>query len=483
VGTHSAVPVAPSFDARARRWTLAACILGSAIVFIDSTVVNVALPALQEDLDASLAGQQWVVEAYLLTLSSLVLIGGSLGDVLGRRRVFILGVAGFGVTSVLCAVAPTVETLVAARALQGIAGALLVPSSLAILTEVFRDPVERGAAVGTWTAWTSGAVALGPPVGGLAVDHISWRAIFAMNAPVVAAALWLAIRHVPALAAPSGTSQRLDVPGAVLCAGGLGGVVLGMIEQPVQGWGSPLVAGPLVAGVLLFGAFLGWQRRTATPMLPLALFGERTFSVANLTTVTVYAGLGAALFFLGLFLQQVADYDATQAGLAGVPITLMLIAFSRRWGALAERYGPRSLMSAGPLVMAIGMALFARVDAGAPYVEQVLPAVVVFGLGLSMTVAPLTATVLSAVDERHAGVASGVNNAIARVAGLLAIAVVGAVVAGRLGAATFADATPSAAESAFHAGAWVCAGLALAGGLTSWAGLRPGVSRRAPEAP
>uniref|UniRef100_UPI0035649C88 MFS transporter n=1 Tax=Paraconexibacter sp. TaxID=2949640 RepID=UPI0035649C88 len=385
-----------------------------------------------------------------------------------------LGVAGFGATSVLCALAPNVELLVAARGLQGVAGALLVPSSLAILTEVYRDPVQRGAAIGTWTAATSAAIAVGPPVGGVLIDQLSWRAIFAMNVPIVAAALVIALRHVPALEPAPGHSRRVDLPGALLCAGGLGGVVLGTIEQPEHGWGSPLVALPLAAGVALLAAFVVWERRAREPMLPLGLFGERTFSVANAATVSVYAGLGGAMFFLTLFLQQVGGYSATEGGLAGVPVTLMLIALSRRWGALAERIGPRVLMTAGPAVMAIGLSLFTLIDADAAYASQVLPGIALFGLGLSMTVAPLTTTVLSAVDDRHAGVASGVNNAMARVAGLLAIAGVGAVVAGRLGAPTFAAAATDDAVAAFHAGTWVCVALLVVGAITSFVGLRGG---------
>lgn len=451
--------------------TLAATILGSAIVFVDSTVVNVALPALQEDLGASLAGQQWVVEAYLLTLSALILLGGSLGDLYGRRRVFRAGVAGFGVTSALCAIAPTTETLVAARGLQGVAGALLVPSSLAIITETFRDPVARGAAIGSWTAWTSAAIAFGPPLGGLLVDAVSWRLVFAINVPVVVVTLWLAARHVPALGPDPDCPRRVDVPGALLGAGGLGGIVFALIQQPVRGTADAAVAGPFLVGAVLLVAFVLWERRASDPMLPPGLFASRDFTVANATTLAVYAGLGAAGFFITLFLQQVAGYSATGSGLALVPVTLMLIALSRRWGALAERIGPRLLMSCGPLLMAAGFALFTRVDADADYLATVLPAALLYGLGLSMTVAPLTATALGAVDERRAGIASGVNNAVARVAGLLAIAGIGAIVATRLGGATFADAAPGEAVDAFHAGMWACAALVAAGGLTSLVGL------------
>jgi EmrB/QacA subfamily drug resistance transporter len=466
-----------SADAQTKRWTLVACILGSAIVFVDGTVVNVALPALQEDLDASLAGQQWIVEAYLLTLSALVLTGGSLGDLFGRRRIFQLGIAGFGVTSTLCAVAPSVELLIVARALQGAAGALLVPSTLALLTEVYREPHERGAAIGSWTAWTSGAIAFGPPLGGLLVDAVSWRLVFAVNAPFVMVTLWLIHRHVPPRAAPPG-DHHVDLVGSALAALGLGGLVLGMIEQPSHGWGDPLVVVPLVVGTALLLAFVRFEQRARRPMLPLSMFANRRFSAANAATVSVYAGLGAFTFFISLFLQQVGGYDATEGGLALLPLSVLMVSLSRRFGALAERVGSRTLMTAGPLVMATGTLLLVRMDASADYLTQVLPGVVVFGLGLSMTVAPLTATVLEAVDDDNAGIASGINNALARVAGLLAIAVVGAAVAGRLGAASFAEAATDDAVAAFHTGILVSGALLALGALTAFVGLRPDAATR-----
>jgi EmrB/QacA subfamily drug resistance transporter len=421
------VPREPSL-----RLTLAATILGSAIVFVDGTVVNVALPALRDDLGASLAGQQWVVEAYLLTLGSLILVGGSLGDQLGRRKVFAVGVAAFGVTSLLCAVAPSTTLLIIARALQGVAGALLVPSSLAIITATFPHE-QRAAAIGSWTAWTSAAIAVGPVLGGALVDAGSWRIVFAINVPLVLATLYLIHRAVPQL--PGRDDEHIDYPGALLCALGLGGPVYALIEQQSRGWSDPLVLVPLVGGVLLFGLFLQRERHCPNPMVPLDLFRTRNFAVGNLATLLVYGGLGAATFFVALYLQQIGDYSATEAGLALVPITVLLVVLSRRFGALSERVGPRLLMGLGPLVMAVGFALYMRVDSSADYVSQVLPPTLVFGLGLAMTVAPLTATVLDAADEQHAGVASGVNNAIARVAGLLAIAVVGAVVAAQYGSA------------------------------------------------
>jgi EmrB/QacA subfamily drug resistance transporter len=411
---------------RTKRLTLAATILGSAIVFVDGTVVNVALPALRADLGASLAGQQWIVEAYLLMLGSLILVGGSLGDVLGRRKVFAIGVAGFGVTSLMCAVAPSTGVLIAARTLQGVAGALLVPSSLAIITACF-DETERPAAIGSWTAWTSGAIAVGPPLGGVLVDAISWRLVFAINVPLVLATLYLIARAVPPMEGRS--DEHVDIPGAVLCTLGLGGPVYALIEQQAKGWGDPTVLIPLVGGLTLFGLFLNRERTHPDPMVPLHLFRKRNFAVGNAATLLIYAGLGSATFFIALFLQQIGGYKATAAGLALLPITVMLVVLSRRFGALAARIGPRALMGFGPLVAAVGLALYMRLDADPSYISEVLPATLVFGLGLAMTVAPLTSTVLGAADQEHAGVASGVNNAIARVAGLLAIAAIGAVVA------------------------------------------------------
>jgi len=412
-------------DSRTKRLTLVACILGSAMVFVDGTVVNVALPALRDDLDASLAGQQWVVESYLLMLASLVLVGGSLGDLYGRRRIFAIGTAGFGAASLACAVAPTVAFLTGARALQGAFGALLVPSSLAIITTVFsRD--ERPAAIGSWTAGTSAAIAVGPPLGGLLVDVLSWRAIFALNLPLMLVCLWLIARFVPEC--PGDGTHRVDVPGAALCVLGLAGPVYALIQQPSLGWSDPSVWVPFVAGIGACAAFLAYERHAPDPMLPPAMFGVRNFAVGNAVTFVVYAGLGAATFFIALFLQQVAGYSAFEAGLSLLPITLLLVTLARRFGALSSRVGPRLPMTAGPLFCGVGLVAFARLDEHADYLTAVLPASVLFGLGLAIVVAPLTATVLQAADRRQAGVASGVNNAIARIAGLLAIAAVGAVV-------------------------------------------------------
>jgi EmrB/QacA subfamily drug resistance transporter len=415
-----------------KRLVLLAAIMGSFVAGLDATVVNVALPAIERDLGGGLAGQQWVSNGYLLALGALILIGGSLGDVLGERRVFSIGVGGFGVASLLCAVAPSIEVLVAARVLQGIFGALLAPSALAVIIAAFPAD-ERGAAIGSWTAWSGIAAVLGPFAGGWLIDAASWRWIFAVNVPFVLATLALvAIAIAPP--EPGRVRRQIDLAGAALCAIGLAGPVYGLIRQPAAGWSSPEVLGPILGGVAVLGLFVWRERRTADPMLPLGLFARRNFAVGNLQTLAMYGGLSITFFFLVLFLQQVAGYDALQAGLATLPTTLVMFVLSKRFGALSDRIGPRGLMGAGPLVAAAGLAWFIRMPAQVDYVIDVLPGLLVFSLGLSMTVAPLTMTVLADADEHNAGIASGINNAVARVAGLLAIAALGAVVA-----ATFAS--------------------------------------------
>ncbi|MFL5825730.1 MAG: MFS transporter [Thermoleophilaceae bacterium] len=411
---------------RVKRLTLVASILGSSVVFLDGSVVNVALPAIRDDLHVSQSTQQWVVEGYLLTLSSLILIGGSLGDLLGRRRVFLWGLIGFGITSILCAAAPNGAALVAARAVQGVAGALLVPSSLALITATYPED-ERGAAIGTWTAWTGVAFVIGPLAGGVLIDAISWRLVFAINIPLVIATVMVVRAGVQE--SGLGAHQPIDYTGALLGMLGLAGPTFGLTEQATYGWSDPRVWAPIVIGLLLLAAFVVYESRTPYPMLPLDLFKRRNFTVANLTTLTLYAGLGALTFFLVLFLQQVAGYSAIQGGLALLPVTIVMFSLSRRFGALSMKVGPRWLMGGGPLIAALGFVLLMRVDASVNYFTDVLPAVLVFSLGLSMTVAPLTTTVLQAVEPEHAGVASGVNNAISRLAGLLGIAIIGAVIA------------------------------------------------------
>jgi EmrB/QacA subfamily drug resistance transporter len=467
-----------------KRLTLAAAILGSITAFVDSTVVNVALPRIREDLGGGLAGQQWLTDAYLLTLGALLLVGGALGDLYGRRRMFSLGLMGFGAASVLCAAAPSIEALIVARGLQGVAAALLVPNTLGLIVARF-DASERGAAIGTWTAWSGIAMVIGPLAGGLLLESGSWRWIFAVNLVPVAIALELVRRLDASHDVPSG--GQVDHVGGVLATLGLGGPVYALIEGPARGWGDPVIVIALVGGLALLAAFVVFEDRATHPMLPLELFRERNFAVGNAATLAVYGGLGAVPFFLVLFLQQVSRYTPIEAGLALLPVSGIMFGLSRRWGALADQIGPRIFMGAGPLVAAAGLALFTRVQADADYATQVLPAVLVFGLGLSLTVAPLTATVLGGVSEEHAGIASAVNNATARVGGLLAVAAIGAVVS-----AAWANALPgnpdpqafataprpaleavyaSAAEDAFHVAMLATAGLVALGGVLAAIGI------------
>jgi EmrB/QacA subfamily drug resistance transporter len=413
--------------------TLVATILGSTVVFLDSTVVNVALPAISEGLDVGLAGQQWVVEAYTLALVSLLLVGGSLGDQFGRRRIFVIGLIAFGVTSALCALAPTAEFLIGARALQGVAGALLVPGSLAIVASTFEGEA-RGKAVGTWTAWTGIATVIGPAGGGALIGITSWRAIFWVNIPLIAATVMLTLHSVEE-SRDEDAFLGIDWAGIALSAIGLGGPTFALIEQPSRGWDDPMVWVPMVVGILGFGLFILREAKARHPMLPLWLFRIRNFWVTNLTTLSTYAGLIGGLFFVGLYLQQVVGYTPLEAGLATTPISILMFFLSPRFGRMASGTGPRLPMSAGPIVGGIGLLLLIRVDTGASYLADVLPGLLVFGVGLSATVAPLTATVLDSVDEHRVGIASGVNNGVSRVAGLLAIAVLGAVISAHFGSA------------------------------------------------
>jgi EmrB/QacA subfamily drug resistance transporter len=414
-------------EATVKRITLVACILGSGIALLDGTVVNVALPTIQRALGGGLAAQQWVVNGYLLTLGSLILVGGSLGDLYGERRVFALGVSGFGAASALCAISPSIGFLVVARMLQGIAGALLVPSSLAVIVNTF-PASERGGAIGTWTAWGAIAGVLGPLAGGELLAIASWRWIFVINVPLAAACVWLILAVIPRSDVRERGGRHVDYPGALLCALGLGGPVFALIEQPRLGWSSPAVYLPLLAGFALLAAFTVYESRAKDPMLPLVLFRRRNFSAGNVETFAMYAGLAIVFFFLVLFLQQIGGYTPLKSGLATLPVTVVMFVLSRRFGALADRYGPRFFMGVGPLVGAGGLLLFQMTGVQADYVSEVLPPLLVFSLGLSMTVAPLTAAVLAG-SEKEAGIASGVNNAIARVAGLLGTAAVGAAIA------------------------------------------------------
>jgi EmrB/QacA subfamily drug resistance transporter len=461
---------------RRQRLTLVAAILGSGVATIDGSIVNVALPAIERDLGGGLTGQQWVSNAYLLALASLILVGGSLGDIYGERRVFAIGIAAFGVLSVACAIAPTIETLIAARALQGAAGALVTPSSLAIIVAAFA-PRERGAAIGSWTAWGGIAAIVGPLAGGWIVDQVSWRWIFALNVPLVVVTLVLILAAVPA--GRTRSTRRVDVVGATLCVLGLSGVVFALIEQPHHGWADPAIFVPLSAGLLSFIGFVVYERRAQDPMLELGLFAHRNFAVGNVETFAMYAGLAILFFFLTIFLQQVAGYSALESGLATLPVTIVMFALSRRFGGLADRHGPRLFMGAGPLVSAAGILLLLRTGLNTPYLTDVLPAMLVFAIGLSLTVAPLTATVLADADESDAGIASAINNAVARVAGLIGVSVLGVVVAQTLVGDTFAANEESV--RAFHQVVIICSALVAAGGIVGALGIvnpRRGVEAR-----
>jgi len=450
-----------AFESTAGRWLLATAVAGSGMAFLDGTVVNVALPDIGRDLGASTSALQWILNGYLLTLASLILLGGSLGDRYGRRRVFVLGVWLFTGASLLCAMAPSAELLVFARLIQGIGGALLTPGSLALIEASFR-PGDRARAIGAWSGLGGVAAALGPLLGGYLIGAFSWRAIFLINLPIGVFVAWAATKHVPESRDPL-ASGRLDLRGATLAALGLAGTTYALIEAPGQG-ASAAVLVSAVGGLFALAAFFVGERRSANPMLPLEIFRSRQFSAANGVTFVVYAALGGVFFLLVSFLQISLGYTPIEAGAASLPVTLLMLLFSARSGALAQRIGARLPLTIGPLVIALGLLWMARIEPGDSYVTMILPAIVVFGLGLTLVVAPVTATVLAAADSRHSGVASGVNNAVARVAGLLAVAVL-PVVAGLTGEGFY---DPAAMTDGFHIGMLVCAALAAAGGALAW---------------
>lgn len=434
-----------------KRWVLVVAVLGSSLAFIDGTVVNVALPAIQRTLGASVAQAQWVVESYALLLAALLLVGGALGDRLGRRRVFALGVAVFAAASLACAWSRTIGELIAARALQGVGGALLVPGSLALITTSFPE-AERGRAIGTWAGFSGVTTALGPLLGGYLVDRLSWAWAFAVNVPLAAIVLAITWLGVPATR-PEGAAKRLDVAGSVLATLGLAGLVYFFVEAPVQGWRAPWVLGALVIGVAALAGFFGVEQRHPAPMLPLALLRQRNFAGANLLTLLLYAALGGALFFLPLNLIQVQGLSALAAGAALLPFIAIMFALSRWAGTVADRHGVRRPLTVGPLVAALGFALLAGPGTHASYWSGFLPGIAVLGLGMAVTVAPLTTTVMNSVPPDAAGTASGVNNALSRVAGVLAIAVFGTLMAAvfepRLRAA-LATLSPEAAEAVWR---------------------------------
>ena len=463
-----------AYDSAAGRWVLAVAVLGSGMAFLDGTVVNVALPDIGRDLGASTSALQWVLNGYLLTLASLILLGGSLGDRYGRRRVFVLGVMVFTAASLLCAIAPSSGFLVAARLLQGIGGALLTPGSLAMIEASFR-PADRARAIGAWSGLGGVATAIGPLLGGYLVQAVSWRAIFLINLPLGLLVAAMATRRVPETRDPA-ASGRLDFRGATLVGLGLAGTTYALIEGPEKGMaGAVALAG--VGGVLALVAFLLAEHASPNPMMPLGMFSSRQFSAANLVTFVVYAALGGVFFLLVAFLQISLGYSPIAAGAASLPVTLLMLLFSARAGALAQRIGARIPLTVGPLVIAAGLLLMTRIEPGDSYVSSVLPAVIVFGLGLTLVVAPVTATVLAAADARHSGIASGINNAVSRVGGLLAVAVL-PLVAGLTGDAFY---SPAAMTDGFHMAMLVCAGLAAAGGLLAWATISDVVLHAEPE--
>jgi EmrB/QacA subfamily drug resistance transporter len=450
----------------AARWVLLATVLGSSLTFVDATVVNIALPAIGKDLGAGLSALTWTVNSYTLTLACLILLGGSLGDRLGRRRVFIIGVAWFATASMLCGLAPNIQTLVAARALQGIGGALLIPGSLAILQASFR-PADRARAIGAWSGLAGVAGATGPFIGGWLIGVTSWRWIFLINVPIAVTVVIVAGRHVPESSDPA-ASHHIDFTGAALAALGLAALTYGLIAWPVRGLSSPAVWGPVATAVVALTAFLFWEARATEPMLPLGIFSSRVFSATNAVTFVVYAALSGVFFWLVLTLQLVVGFTPLAAGVSLLPMTLIMLAFSARAGALSTRIGPRIPMTAGPILAALGVAALARIGPGASYLRDVLPAVTVFGSGLTLTVAPLTATALGSAPGNHSGLASGVNNAVARIGGLLAVAVlpIAAGISGR----SYAD--PAVLEPAFHMVIRVCVALLVTGGLLAAAFVR-----------
>jgi EmrB/QacA subfamily drug resistance transporter len=408
------------------RWVLAATILASSMAFIDGTVVNVALPFLQTSLNATAIGIQWVVEAYSLFLSALLLVGGSLGDRYGRRRIFNIGVVVFAIASAACGLAANIEQLIAARALQGIGGALLVPGSLALISASFSEK-ERGKAIGTWSGFSAMTTAIGPVLGGWLVEHVSWRAVFFLNIPLALAVIVISVWHVPE-SREEDLHGSLDWHGAALATLSLGAIVYGLIESPRRGFSNPLVLVTLVGGVLCLVGFVWHEARAKNPMVPLGLFRSKNFAGANLLTLLLYAALSGMMFFFALNLVQVQGYSATAAGAALLPFIVIMFTLSRWSGGLFDRFGPRLPLIVGPTFAAAGLALFAVPSVSGNYWTSFFPAVVVLGFGMAVTVAPLTTTVMGSVSEEQAGTASGINNAVSRTAGLLAIAVFGVVI-------------------------------------------------------
>ncbi len=499
----------PNVDTTSKRMTLIAMIMASGIVFLDGTVINVAGPAIEKDLKLGLAGLQWVVNGYTLTLASFIILGGSLGDIYGRKRIMLGGMIGFGITSMICGLAPGAELLIAARVFQGVAGAFIVPGSLAVITAVYTDEQERGQAIGSWSGWSGITSLIGPAVGGLLVDNLSWRWVFFLNVPMIAATIWLMLRYVPETRQDNPPKQ-LDWLGAVLTVIGLGGTTYAMIEGPNVGWGEPLVLAALGVGLVAVVLFFVVEARVPNPMMPLGLFRSRNFSGANLATLCVYSALSGSFFFLGLYIQSIMGYSAFLSGLTFLPVSILMLLFSPRFGKLAGKFGSRYFMAIGPVIYAVGLVVLLFLQPDSNLWLVVIPAALILGAGLCVTVAPLTSAVMSAVPSHNSGSASSVNNVVSRVAGLLAIAGLGIVVSSAYRAAAdeqaarlpanltglFQEASKNPTEvrtlknlppeifntitasytTAFH---WViicCAVLALLGGLVSFL-----LIRRTPE--
>jgi len=453
---------------RDQRLVLAIAILATFVSFLDGTIVNVALPAIRRELGGGLEAQQWIVDAYLITLGSLILVAGSVSDVYGRITVMRVGLIAFGVASLAIAVSPNVEFLIVARGVQGIAGALLVPSSLALITSNFRGPAQAKA-IGAWTGMTSVAMIAGPVVGGLFVDYLSWRYAFVVN--VIPIAVTLVLLKLLGQKDVREAGVSIDYLGAVLCSIGLGGVVFALIEQSTLGWGSPAIYLPLVGGILAFAGFLVRQRFHHNPMLPLSLFRVRNFWTGNIATALIYGALSLNGFALGVYLQQGAGLKATLAGLASIPVTFIMILFSSRVGGLSGKYGPRLFMTIGPIIAGIGALLMLLINDPFNYWWQVLPGILVFGFGLTLTVSPLTSAILGSIETTRSGIASAVNNAVSRVAGLIIIAMLAVIIGGSLDL------------NGVHRAMAVTAGLLILGGVVSFLGIRnPVHEKNAPGA-
>jgi len=442
---------------RDQRLILIIAILGSFVAFLDGSVITVALPAIRDELGGGLSTQQWVVDAYLITLGSLILLAGSLSDVFGRIVILRIGLIAFGIVSLAIAFAPTAELVIVLRGFQGVAGALLVPSSLALIMSTFRGAAQARA-IGQWTAWTSAAFIVGPVLGGVFVDLLSWRLVFAINILPIAVTLWMlaVLGHKD----ERKKDTRIDYLGAVLGIVGLGGSVFALIEQGNYGWGSPVVFVPLVAGLLSLIAFILWQQRAPQPMLPLELFHQRNFSMGNIATVFIYGALALGGFIVVVYLQEVAGFGATQAALAFLPSSIAIIVLSSYFGGLSGKYGPRIFMTLGPLLASIGYVTFLSMEESVNYFTQVLPGVVLFSVGMSMTVAPLTSAILGAISAPQAGIGSAVNNAVSRIAGLITVALLGVIVVGPLNVENF------------HRAIIVTAALLFTGALVSFVGIR-----------